>query len=73
MAGRKLRPKDSHEPERGMIAVGVLMQWNGDDARSATRRLTGMARRGRKSMEATSEVVIGAAEMGCELNCGDNP
>jgi|UPI000478FBDD AmiR/NasT family two-component response regulator len=57
--------------DRVEIATGVLMHQHGDDSRAARSTLEKMAFRSGKPLDGVADVVIGAAEMGCELECAD--
>ena len=53
-----------------MTAVGVLMVWRHEDAEAATATLHRIAERGGVSVGTTADVVLGAAALGCKLDCG---
>jgi hypothetical protein len=55
------------ELPRTWIAVGILMEWRGVDRLAGRAELRHLTLRSRATIEAAAEVVISAAELGCEL------
>ncbi len=57
--------------ERVEVATGVLMHQLRADAPAARARLRKMAARGGAPVEGVAALVIGSAEIGCQLECAD--